>query len=157
MTPEVKYCFETEDVAHVAKNMAELQVRRLPGSRASGSTRRERRPVEGERPRVRLSACARSSNVFGVRSTSTPDGVSPGGVMRTNARLRTLIALAFLVLLLAVAIILLLVPVERTRKTDTASRGVPAHEANPTPSLGPVPPTAAEKAKANPQATKPAR
>lgn len=30
MTPEVKYCFETEDVAHVAKNMAELQLRRLP-------------------------------------------------------------------------------------------------------------------------------
>jgi CBS domain-containing protein len=30
MTPDVKYCFETEDVAHVAKNMAELQIRRLP-------------------------------------------------------------------------------------------------------------------------------
>jgi CBS domain-containing protein len=30
MSPEVKYCFEDEDVAHVAKNMAELQVRRLP-------------------------------------------------------------------------------------------------------------------------------
>jgi CBS domain-containing protein len=30
MTPDVKYCFETEDVAHVAKNMADLQVRRLP-------------------------------------------------------------------------------------------------------------------------------
>lgn len=30
MTSEVKYCFDTEDVAHVAKNMAELQVRRLP-------------------------------------------------------------------------------------------------------------------------------
>jgi CBS domain-containing protein len=30
MTPGVKYCFETEDVAHVAKNMAELQIRRLP-------------------------------------------------------------------------------------------------------------------------------
>src|SRR5881227_2334451 len=30
MSREVKYCFEDEDVAHVAKNMAELQVRRLP-------------------------------------------------------------------------------------------------------------------------------
>src|SRR5262245_13393285 len=29
MSPEVKYCFEDEDVAHVAENMAELQVRRL--------------------------------------------------------------------------------------------------------------------------------
>ena len=30
MSTEVKYCFEDEDVAHVAENMAELQVRRLP-------------------------------------------------------------------------------------------------------------------------------
>src|SRR5215472_10203953 len=30
MSPEVKYCFEDENVAHVAENMAELQVRRLP-------------------------------------------------------------------------------------------------------------------------------
>jgi CBS domain-containing protein len=30
MSPEVKYCFEDEDVAHAAENMAELQVRRLP-------------------------------------------------------------------------------------------------------------------------------
>src|SRR6266516_794317 len=30
MSPEIKYCFEDEDVAHVAENMAELQVRRLP-------------------------------------------------------------------------------------------------------------------------------
>jgi CBS domain-containing protein len=30
MSHEVKYCFEDEDVEHVAKNMAELQVRRLP-------------------------------------------------------------------------------------------------------------------------------
>jgi CBS domain-containing protein len=30
MTHEMKYCFEDEDVAHVAENMAELQVRRLP-------------------------------------------------------------------------------------------------------------------------------
>jgi CBS-domain-containing membrane protein len=30
MSHEVKYCFEDEDVAHVAQNMAELQVRRLP-------------------------------------------------------------------------------------------------------------------------------
>lgn len=30
MTPEVKYCYDDEDVAHIADNMAELQVRRLP-------------------------------------------------------------------------------------------------------------------------------
>jgi CBS domain-containing protein len=30
MSPEVKYCFEDEDIEHVAENMAELQVRRLP-------------------------------------------------------------------------------------------------------------------------------
>jgi CBS domain-containing protein len=30
MTQEVKYCFDDEDVAQVANNMAELQVRRLP-------------------------------------------------------------------------------------------------------------------------------
>jgi len=30
MTHEVKYCFDDEDVAEVANNMAELQVRRLP-------------------------------------------------------------------------------------------------------------------------------
>jgi CBS domain-containing protein len=30
MTTEVKYCFEDEDLVHVSKNMAELQLRRLP-------------------------------------------------------------------------------------------------------------------------------
>jgi CBS-domain-containing membrane protein len=30
MSPEVKYCFEDEDVTHLAENMAELQIRRLP-------------------------------------------------------------------------------------------------------------------------------
>jgi CBS domain-containing protein len=30
MSAEVKYCFDDEDVAHVAENMAELQIRRLP-------------------------------------------------------------------------------------------------------------------------------
>jgi CBS domain-containing protein len=30
MSHEVKYCFEDEEVEHVAQNMAELQVRRLP-------------------------------------------------------------------------------------------------------------------------------
>lgn len=30
MTRDVKYCFEDEDTAHVAKNMGEQQVRRLP-------------------------------------------------------------------------------------------------------------------------------
>lgn len=30
MTDEVKYCFDDEDVSHVARNMADLGVRRLP-------------------------------------------------------------------------------------------------------------------------------
>jgi CBS domain-containing protein len=30
MSKEVKYCFEDEDLEHVAKNMADLRVRRLP-------------------------------------------------------------------------------------------------------------------------------
>lgn len=30
MSHEVKYCFEDEDLEHVARNMAEIQVRRLP-------------------------------------------------------------------------------------------------------------------------------
>src|SRR5262249_62169287 len=30
MTKEVKYCFEDEDMADVAQNMADLQIRRLP-------------------------------------------------------------------------------------------------------------------------------
>jgi CBS domain-containing protein len=30
MTDQVKYCFEDEDLNHVAKNMAQIQMRRLP-------------------------------------------------------------------------------------------------------------------------------
>ena len=30
MSAEVKYCFEDEDINHVARNMADIQVRRLP-------------------------------------------------------------------------------------------------------------------------------
>ena len=30
MTPEVKYCFADEDTAHVARNMGDQQLRRLP-------------------------------------------------------------------------------------------------------------------------------
>jgi CBS domain-containing protein len=30
MSQEVKYCFEDEDTAHIAQNMAQQQVRRLP-------------------------------------------------------------------------------------------------------------------------------
>lgn len=30
MSPDIKFCFEDEDSAHVAQNMGELQVRRLP-------------------------------------------------------------------------------------------------------------------------------
>ncbi len=30
MTKDVKYCFEDEDIEHVAQNMGDIQVRRLP-------------------------------------------------------------------------------------------------------------------------------
>ena len=30
MSPDVKYCFEDEDLKHVAESMADIQVRRLP-------------------------------------------------------------------------------------------------------------------------------
>lgn len=30
MTPDVKYCYEDEEIDHVAKNMGEIKVRRLP-------------------------------------------------------------------------------------------------------------------------------
>jgi CBS domain-containing protein len=30
MTEQVKYCFEDEDLDHVSKNMADIQMRRLP-------------------------------------------------------------------------------------------------------------------------------
>lgn len=30
MTKDVKYCFDDEDTEHVARNMAEIKVRRLP-------------------------------------------------------------------------------------------------------------------------------
>ena len=30
MTEEIKYCFEDEDIDHVARNMGDIQVRRLP-------------------------------------------------------------------------------------------------------------------------------
>ena len=30
MSPEVKYCYEDEDTEHIAKNMADQQIRRLP-------------------------------------------------------------------------------------------------------------------------------
>ena len=30
MNHEIKYCYEDEEVQHIAENMAELQIRRLP-------------------------------------------------------------------------------------------------------------------------------
>lgn len=30
MTPNIRYCFEDEDIQHVAENMADIHVRRLP-------------------------------------------------------------------------------------------------------------------------------
>ena len=30
MTPAIRYCFEDEEISHVARNMSDIQVRRLP-------------------------------------------------------------------------------------------------------------------------------
>jgi CBS domain-containing protein len=42
MSPEVKYCFEDEDVAHVAENMAELQVKASASHEPRQAPRRSR-------------------------------------------------------------------------------------------------------------------
>jgi CBS domain-containing protein len=55
MSPEVRYCYEDDDIESVAENMAELQVRRLPvvnhekrlcGLISLADIARERRPRE---------------------------------------------------------------------------------------------------------------
>jgi len=62
MSPEVKYCFEDEDVTHVAENMAELQVRRLAvmnrDKRLVGIVSLADLAIEGSLPKVRLGAAA---------------------------------------------------------------------------------------------------
>jgi len=46
MSPEVKYCFEDEDVTHVAENMAELQIRRHEPRQAPRRYRLARRSCD---------------------------------------------------------------------------------------------------------------
>ena len=71
MTPDVKYCFEDEDLDHVARNMGEQQVRRLP------VVNRDKRLVGilslgdvamGERPRLAGEAVAGVSRPGGAHS-----------------------------------------------------------------------------------------
>ena len=65
MSTEVKYCFEDDDVSDVARNMAEIKLRRLPvvdgrsawwGSSRSATSRWRRAPT----PRARRCAASRS-------------------------------------------------------------------------------------------------
>src|SRR5262245_65120665 len=70
MSPEVKYCFEDEDVAHVAENMAELQVRRLPvmnhDNRLVGIVSLADLAIEGSLPKT-----ARRFTAFRNRAANT--------------------------------------------------------------------------------------
>jgi CBS domain-containing protein len=81
MSPEVRYCYEDEDLEHVAENMAEQQVRRLPvmnrGKRLVGiislgdiATR--------ERPHTAGLALRGISQAGGQRSQSAYAGARPG-------------------------------------------------------------------------------
>lgn len=69
MTSEVKYCYDDEDVTHIATNMAELQVRRLP------VVNREKRLV-GIVSLGDIATHAKSPKVSGdaLRRISTPGG-----------------------------------------------------------------------------------
>jgi len=58
MTQDVKYCYEDEDTGHIARNMAEQQVRRLAGPVPRQAAGRHPVPggyrsVRGGRPRGR--------------------------------------------------------------------------------------------------------
>jgi CBS domain-containing protein len=68
MTTEVKYCFEDEDLVHVSKNMAELQLRRLP-------------VVNRDKRLVGILALADIAVVEGARTTGRAvEGITrPGG------------------------------------------------------------------------------
>jgi CBS domain-containing protein len=73
MTKDVRYCFEDEDLDHVAKNMAELRVRRLP------VVNREKRLVGivalGDVASVQEKAGAKA--VKGVSQPGGPNSQSP--------------------------------------------------------------------------------
>jgi len=68
MSTEVKYCFEDEDLVHVSKNMAELQLRRLP-------------VVNRDKRLVGILALADIAVVEGARTTGRAvEGITrPGG------------------------------------------------------------------------------
>ena len=74
MSSEVKYCYEDEDLDHVAKNMADIQVRRLP------VVNREKRLVGI----VSLGDMAQKERKSAAKAVS---GVSkPGGTHSQSAR-----------------------------------------------------------------------
>lgn len=62
MTANIRYCFEDEDVQHVAQNMADIQVRRLP------VLNREKRLV----------GVVSLGNIAAIRSSHTSDTVLQG-------------------------------------------------------------------------------
>ncbi|HLV18022.1 MAG TPA: CBS domain-containing protein [Pseudomonas sp.] len=62
MTANIRYCFEDEDVQHVAQNMADIQVRRLP------VLNREKRLV----------GVVSLGNIAAIRSSRTSDTVLQG-------------------------------------------------------------------------------
>lgn len=62
MTTNIRYCFEDEDVQHVAQNMADIQVRRLP------VLNREKRLV----------GVVSLGNIAAIRSSRTSDTVLQG-------------------------------------------------------------------------------
>jgi CBS domain-containing protein len=69
MSGDVQYCFEDEDLEHVAKNMADIQVRRLP------VVNRDKRLV-GIVSLSDLASCVDASRVGkSVASISTPGGL----------------------------------------------------------------------------------
>lgn len=74
MTSDVKYCFDDEDVTHIATNMAELQVRRLP------VVNREKRLV-GIISLGDIATHAKSPKLSGdaLRRISTPGGAHSQG------------------------------------------------------------------------------
>lgn len=81
MTPEVKYCFEDEEIEHVAHNMGDIQVHRLP------VVSRDRRLVGiislgdiamGEGPRPAGEALAGISRPGGQHSQTGGPRTGPG-------------------------------------------------------------------------------
>lgn len=79
MTREVKYCFDDEDIEHVARNMGEQQVRRLPvmsrdkrlvGIISLGDIAQSRR-TDSEKVGETLGSISRTG---GAHSQSSPQG-----------------------------------------------------------------------------------